>query len=386
MIGTIVAVLASLPWIVAPIATVIRVRNSRTLDEESADAPVPAPMVSVVVPARNEARNIERCVRCVLSTTWPNLEVIVVDDHSDDGTGEIARRIAAEDQRVRVIDNWPLPDDWFGKQWACANGANAARGGILCFTDADTFHHPDLITRSVNAIVRRKADLFSVASRQELGSFWEKLIQPQIFAFLALRYGGTETVTNSPRVTDKIANGQCIFFLRDVYESLGGHALVRDHVAEDMMLAQRAFARGKRVVVVAGVNQLSARMYTSLREMIDGWGKNVFAGGKDSMMFGRLGKAVYPVVLLSGPLIGLIPPLMLLLWLAGFVPAGIATWAAITSVSLLLWWLYVYHWIGERPAYALLSPLGAAVVFYILLRAVLRGQNVKWKGRRYISR
>jgi chlorobactene glucosyltransferase len=386
VIGTIAAVLASLPWIVAPIVTVIRVRNSRTLDEESADAPEPAPMVSVVIPARNEARNIERCVRSVLSTTYPNLEVIVVDDHSEDDTGAIARRIAGEDSRVRVVANPPLPADWFGKQWACANGASAARGGILCFTDADTFHHPDLIARSVNAMARRKADLFSVASRQELGSFWEKLIQPQIFAFLALRYGGTETVTNSPRVTDKIANGQCIFLLRDVYESLGGHALVRDHVAEDMMLAQRAFARGKRIVIVAGVNQLSARMYTSLREMIDGWGKNVFAGGRDSMMFGRLGKAIYPVVLLSGPLIGLIPPLVLLLWLAGFVPAAVATWAAITSVSLLLWWLYVYHWIDESPAYAFLSPLGAAVVFYILLRAVLRGQSVKWKGRRYVSR
>jgi chlorobactene glucosyltransferase len=386
VIGTIVAVLASLPWIVAPIATVIRVRNSRTLDEESTDAPVPAPMVSVVIPARNEARNIERCVRSILSTTYPNLEVLVVDDHSEDGTGEIARRIAGEDSRVRVINNPPLPDDWFGKQWACANGANVARGGILCFTDADTFHHPDLITRSVNAIARRKADLFSVASRQELGSFWERLIQPQVFAMLAVRYGGTETVTNSLHATDKIANGQCIFVLRDVYESLGGYALVRDHVAEDMMLAQRAFARGKRIVIVAGINQLSARMYTSLREMIDGWGKNVFAGGRDSMMFGRLGKAVYPVVLLSGPLIGLIPPLVLLFWLAGFVPAAVATWAAITSVSLLLWWLYVYNWIGERPAYAFLSPLGAAVVFYILLRAVLRGQNVKWKGRRYVSR
>ncbi|HEY4955749.1 MAG TPA: glycosyltransferase, partial [Gemmatimonadaceae bacterium] len=94
MTGSIVAVLASLPWIVAPIVTVLRVRNSRTLDAESADIPVPAPMVSVIVPARNEARNIERCVRSVLSTTWPNLEVIVVDDHSEDGTGEIARRIA----------------------------------------------------------------------------------------------------------------------------------------------------------------------------------------------------------------------------------------------------------------------------------------------------
>ena len=366
--------------------TVLRVRNSCMLDAESADIPVPAPMVSVIIPARNEARNIERCVRSVLSTTWPNLEVVVVDDHSEDGTGEIARRIAGEDVRVRVVDNPPLPDDWFGKQWACASGASAARGDILCFTDADTFHHPDLIARSVNAIARTKADLFSVVSRQELGSFWEKVIQPQIFTFLAIRYGGTETVTNSPRVTDKIANGQCIFFLRAVYESLGGHALVRHHVAEDMMLAQRAFALGNRVVVEAGVNQLSARMYASLRELMDGWGKNVFAGGRDSMMFGRLGKAVYPAVLLSGPLIGLIPPLVLLLSLTGLVAPAVTLWAAIASAALLLWWLYVYNWIEESPAYAFLSPLGAAVVFYILLRAVLRGQQVSWKGRRYISR
>ncbi|HZK79127.1 MAG TPA: glycosyltransferase, partial [Gemmatimonadaceae bacterium] len=202
MNDTALGAIASLPWIISPIVTALRVHNSKSLDDESADPPANPPLVSVVIPARNEARNIERCVRSVLTATYPNLEMIVVDDHSTDGTGDIARRIAVEDSRVHVIANPDLPDGWFGKQWACQNGAQASRGEIICFADADTTQSSDLITRSVNAIQRRGADLFSVAGRQELGSFWEKLLQPQIFSLMVIRFGGTETVTNSPRVSD----------------------------------------------------------------------------------------------------------------------------------------------------------------------------------------
>jgi chlorobactene glucosyltransferase len=386
VIGTSLAIVAALPWIVIPIVTAIRFRNSCTLEEENAETPLPAPLVSVIIPARNEARNIERCVHSVLSTAYPNIEVIVVDDHSDDGTGEIVRRVAAGETRLRVMDNARLPPDWFGKQWACANGARAARGGIFCFADADTAHTSDLLTRSVNAIQRRRADLFSVVSRQELGSFWEKLIQPQVFSMLAIRYGGSESVNDSPRVRDKIANGQCLFVTRESYDELGGHELVKDHVAEDMMLAQLYFARGKRVIVEAGLNQLSARMYTSLRELVEGWGKNVYAGGKDAMFGGRVGRIAYPLVLLAAPLMGLVPALVLLLWLTGIIPEALLIWAAIVSASLLLWWLYVYHLIEESPLYAFLSPLGAAMLFYIFSRAILRGERVSWKGRSYISR
>src|SRR4051812_2284589 len=101
----------------------LRATHSRSLDEYSAEPPADAPFVSVIVPARNEQRNVERCVRSILSAAYPSFEVIVVDDHSTDGTGEIARVIAAEDQRLRIVDAPPLPGGWFGKQWACASGA-----------------------------------------------------------------------------------------------------------------------------------------------------------------------------------------------------------------------------------------------------------------------
>lgn len=376
---------AALPWVITPIVTAIRVRNSVSLDSEISTAPANAPRVSVIIPARNEARNIGKCLRSVLTTSYPDCEVIVIDDQSTDGTGEIARDLATTDPRLRVIANTPLPDGWFGKQWACATGAGAATGSILCFADADTTHSADLLTRSVNAILRRNADLFSVMGRQELGSFWERIVQPQIFGIMAVRFGGTETITKSPLATDKIANGQCLFVRREPYDALGGHALVKSHVADDLMMAQRFFAAGKHVVVEEGVDQLSTRMYTSFAELVHGWGKNVFAGGRDSVPLGRVGRFFYPLFLLLTPLWALIPVAALLVSLVIPVPAALITWAAIVTAVFFGWWLAVYRRIGESLPYAILFPLGAAVLFYIFLRAVLRGQKVEWKGREYVS-
>jgi hypothetical protein len=374
-----------LPWLIVSVVTAIRLSNSRFLDYEKEDPPEDPPLVSVVIPARNEARNIERCLNSVLTSTYTNFEVIVIDDHSTDGTGELARRIAAKDSRVRVVLNEDLPPGWFGKQWACENGARISRGDIILFADADTKQSSDLITRSVNGMLRRNADLFSVAGKQELGSFWERLIQPQVFAMLAIRFGGSESITKSRFASSKIANGQCMFVRRSVYFSLGGHGLVKSHVADDMMMAQRFFARGKKVVVEVGMKQLSTRMYTSLSELISGWQKNVFAGGRDSAMGGKVGRFFYPLMLLSAPMSGFLPAVILLLSLVAPVPQPFLIWAALTQIVLLVWWGIGYGIAGESPLYALLTPVGAAVVFYIFLGSVVRGQRVEWKGREYVS-
>src|SRR6267378_267952 len=321
------AILFSLPWIVPPLVTYFRLRHSRSLDDESGIPLENPPLVSVIVPARNEAHNIARCVSSILSTTYPNLELIVVDDSSTDATVSIAREAAAGDPRAHIITSPPLPDGWFGKQWACATGAKVARGSVLQFTDADTVHGADLVTRSTNAMRDARAQLFSVAGRQELGGFWEKVIQPQIFTILSMRYGGTESVTQATNVSNKIANGQCIFVTHDSYNSIGGHGSVRSSVAEDLMLAQRFFAARKRVVLMLGVNQLSTRMYASLGEIINGWRKNVFAGGLDAVPFGKVGQSILPLALLLPPLLELLPALALTL----------AAFGLAAGDTLLLW-------------------------------------------------
>ncbi len=378
-------IVLALPWVALPVATLLRARNSRSLSEESAEAPSDAPTVSVVIPARNEAHNIERCVRSALAAAYPRLEVVAVDDHSTDETGAILARIAGEDARLRVVTPPPLPADWFGKQWACTAGANATTGAIIAFLDADTQQAPDLVPRAVNAMQSRDADLLTVAGTQELGSFWERVIQPQVFSVMLMRYGGTETVNGSRRASDKIANGQCIFVRRSAYVETGGHAAVRMKVAEDLAMAQHYFLTGRRAFLVLGLDQLSTRMYTSLRELIAGWGKNLYAGGRDTVPFGAFGRALVPLLLCSPWIGALLPPVMLVLSLLGVLGPSALVWSGIATGADVLWWLGVYSWLRLSPVYAVLHPAGAAVMLYISLGAITRGSQVRWKDREYVS-
>ena len=380
-----IAAFAALPWLLVPLLTFVRLSRSHTLDEESPKLSMHAPAVSIIIPARNEAHNIAECVLSVLESTYPQIEVIVVNDHSMDATKRIAGDIAATDARVRIIDNPDLPSGWFGKQWACQNGADAATGDILIFVDADTRLAPDLVTRSVNGMLRTRADLYSVIGRQEMQSFWERMIQPQIFTMLASRYGGTECVNRSTHVWDKIANGQYIMIRCVAYDAMHGHALVRAFVAEDMMLAQRYFAAGRITVISMGWEQLSTRMYTSLGDIIRGWRKNAFAGGREAMPLGKTGRVIFPVMLTVMPLMQLVPVIILMAALAGLVSTPVVVWAAIATGAVSAWWAFVYRAIGQRMIYMLCFPIGAAMALYIFMTAVARGQRVSWKGRRYVN-
>jgi chlorobactene glucosyltransferase len=289
------------------------------------------------------------------------------------------------DPRVSVIDNAEPPDGWFGKPWACSSGARAAAGDVICFTDADARHGRGLVARAVREMQANALDMLSVAGHQELGSFWEIVVQPHVFWLIGSRYGGTEAVNESPRVEDKIANGQCIFVTRDAYESVGGHAAVRAYVAEDVALAQHLFASGKRTALILGHDDLTTRMYTSLREIMAGWRKNIFAGGREAMPWGRVGQVIFPALLVLAPLLTLAPALVL----AAAGLAGTASWltlaATIALVAQLATWAMVYRWMGAPVRYALLFPLGAAVFGVIALQAMARGSRVEWKGRAYVT-
>ena len=371
-------------WLVVPLVALWRARNSPSLDDEPANAPESAPSVAIIIPARNEERNIERCVRSALSSKYPDLTVIAVNDHSTDATGVILDGLASEDRRLRVVVPDALPAGWFGKQWACRTGVAASTSEIIGFLDADTSQSPELVPRIVNWMRSHDADLVTVAGDQELGSFWEKVIQPQVFSILFIRYGGPGAVNRSQRKESKIANGQCIFVRRDTYEELGGHAAVRDKVAEDLALAQVYFERGKRSFLVEGVKHLSTRMYTSLAEIRKGWGKNIYAGGRDSWPKGTFVEALYPVALLSPGIGYLFPVTIVVLGYFGLVSAGWYVWGAAAALYSLLWWSFVYAALSLSPMYALLYPLGAAAVLGISIGSIVRGRRVSWKDRTYV--
>jgi chlorobactene glucosyltransferase len=376
----------TLPWLLPLAAVIVRARRSRSLADVPDAVPPDAGQVSVVIPARNERRNIERCVRSVLASRYAPLEVIVVDDHSTDGTGDIARAIARDDARLRIIDAPPLPDGWFGKQWACATGAAAASGTLLVFTDADTRHAPDLLPRAVNELAARGADLLSVVGHQEMRSFWERVIQPQLFVLLSLRYGGAEQVSATRRPENAIANGQFILVRREAYDAMDGHALVRDRVAEDLSLAQEWVRAGRRIALLLAIDQLSTHMYASLAELVAGWRKNIYAGGRHAALGGRVGRALYPVLLPAVPIFALAPLVALVLAALGVLTTAWLAWSVIVVAMSILFWAAIYRFMRESAVYGLVYPLGFAMLLYIAVGAVARGRKVEWKSRRYVAR
>ena len=377
-------ILASAPWLLGPLLMLYRVRGSPALENDSPDIPPAPPLVSVIVPARNEAHNIERCVRSILRSEWPALELIVVDDRSDDGTGSMVRELAANEARLRVVSGAPVPDGWFGKQWACEQGARGARGSTLIFTDADTVHAPDLLSRTMHAMRTRSLDFFSVAGFQKLGSFWERVVQPQVFYMIAARYGGAGEVNRARRARDKIANGQYLCFTRAAYERVGTHESVRTKAAEDLALAQRVQELGLTGEIAIAPDQLSTRMYTSLAEIVNGWTKNIVTASVDTLPRRALLRLLLPLLLVIIPLMHLAPVLTLVAAVVVPIVRPVVLWAVTCTVLLALWWAFVYvRAFRQSPLYALTLPLGAVVVLFIIVRATVRGRGVEWKGRRY---
>lgn len=345
------------------------------------------PSVTIVVPARNEARNIERCVASLMQQSYPfeKLRIIVVDDSSSDGTGDIVRRLAVGDRRVQVqvLEGRPLPEGWMGKQNACAHGSShAADSEWLCFVDADTAARPDFLRRSIALAQRRDIDLLSLLPFQKLETFWERLILPTQFLLFTMSMDIHRI--NDPRTPDAVANGQCIFIRRQVYDRIGGHGAVRNTILEDVALARVVKATGHRLYVTSGADLIRTRMYTGFTELWGGFSKNTvdLVGGLGRAVAGALGMLA----------LGWVPVIATALVLARLV-AGEA--AAPLGLSLLLLLLgtgavIAAHALMARfnrmpMRYSLLFPLGHTLAAALTLNSVRRclsGKN-EWKGRVY---
>jgi len=360
------------PWILALLVVLYHYATRRPNLRDYAPA-ASGPLVSVIIPARNEARNIERCVGSILAATYPSIEVIVVDDRSTDGTGDLVERMGAS---VRLVRGAELPPGWFGKQWALVQGYRVARGELLLFADADTKHEPQLIARAVAARAAERADLFSVIPRQEMVTFWERLIQPHVFVALGARVGDLRRVNRTRTEWNAIANGQFLLVTRESYQAVGTHEAVKHSVADDLMLAQTYVRHGRDIFLALAVEYMQTRMYGSLREILEGWTKNLALGAPLMAPPVPWIRRLFPYVMWLPALLWVGPPIA---WVAfGW------DFAAIATLASLITWIGIYA--GERAPvqYALLYPLGAVMVAFIMMRSAWRaGRKVEWKGRTY---
>jgi chlorobactene glucosyltransferase len=374
----------TLPWVGVILFLAFVARVPRELPFPTAPTVrASAPLVSVIVPARNEALNIGTCVRSLVASDYPSFEVIVVDDGSEDGTADIVRTIERGNALdVRVVAAGALPPGWLGKPRACWRGADAARGELLLFTDADTRHAPDLLARAVAGQEEEQADLLTAIGDQLMGTVWERLVQPQIFMMMLFRFPDLDRTARSASWRDAIANGQYLLFRRAAYDAVGGHESVRAEVAEDLALAQRVKRAGLKLRIRGARDALATRMYRSLPELIEGWSKNLYVGGLQTLP-PWLRPITAPLSLAGGIGLWVAPPGVLAIALAGIGGSSLLVWAAtVCALSVLIWSVFLREM--DLPlGWALLYPVGAAVGAYIFARSWARGRRVEWKGRRY---
>jgi chlorobactene glucosyltransferase len=341
------------------------------------------PLISVIMPVRNEARNIGRSVPALFAQTYPNLEIIVVDDRSTDDTPRLLAELATHYPKLRVVPGSPLPAGWRGKPHALAQGEAVAHGNWLCFIDADTFAGPELLAAAHAAAESHAVDLFTILTNQRLGSFWEKVVMPVVLSGMA--FGFPPDRVNDPRRPDAVANGQFILIRRKVYDAVGGHSALRGSLIEDKALAENVKRAGYRLLLADGRALADTRMYTSLAELWEGWTKNMFLGLQDRLW-----------LLFFGGFVSLLGALVLPAWLVAglaWLSQGGGAAAAVVVIEVVILWgvvlrarARVARGLGISPWYALSLPLGALLFGTMMLESSLRvvsGRGVVWKGRTY---
>jgi glycosyltransferase involved in cell wall biosynthesis len=331
--------------------------------------------LSVLIPARNEEQNIRATLAAVLANRGIEFEVVVLDDHSTDGTAKIISEIAARDPRVRLELAPPLPAGWCGKQHACHVLAQLAKNPLLVFIDADVRLAPDALARMAGLMEKNPVALASGVPRQELGTFSERLLIPLIH-FILLGFLPMRLMRRTKSPAFSAGCGQLFIARRDAYQICGGHAQLRDSLHDGVKLP-RVFRRaGFHTDLFDATDVATCRMYRTNTETWRGLGKNATEG------LGAPGTILPMTALL---LCGQIFPFALLVFAApSSRPFKIAALAAMLALlpRLVAVWRFRQSWPG-----ALLHPLGVifllGIQWFALSQKIL-GRPRQWKGRDYL--
>ncbi len=338
------------------------------------------PLVSIIVPARNEARHIESCIRSLLAQDYPHFEIIAVDDCSEDETGSILARLADTDRRLTVIRGKPVPEGWMGKAHAIDQGYQRARGDWLLFTDADTEHAPYVLSAVMEHVQDNRASFATVIGDQRHPTFGAYLANVAVFTYIFL-FIDLKSWSN-PRSRQSLVNGQYLLFSREAYEGIGTHAAVRQYSSTDVTLGYLAKLDGWMPLLIDGRGALQTTMYLDFADAFRGWSRSLVNGAWTALgpFLGSLALLVVTALLLLfwvGPWIGLVESLARTNG-AGLLVSGLQILAGLTVLRIVRGrWLPA---IGDAFVMPCSMAVFGAMTGVGLARAWRRGGTV-WKGR-----
>jgi chlorobactene glucosyltransferase len=337
------------------------------------------PLISILIPARNEAGNISICLKSLLKQDYPNLEIIVLNDNSTDGTSKVVKVIAEKDNRVRLVEGAPLEDGWIGKNFASHQLARYAKGEYFIFTDADTLHFPKTISSAFGALITTKVDALSIYPRQIMVTFAERMTVPIInialqcfIPFILIKK------SKSPLFCTAI--GQFMMFKREAYEKIGGYESIKGNMVDDIQISKRVKKSGYKFMVFDGRNTIYCRMYKSLKGVIIGLAKSIYPAfnGNIVALFSFTG-------LLTATL--LIP--FMLLPLGAFLfdwPVAIIRLIIFQIIIVLAIKTIFAIKYKQRMLDILLSPVSMAIMDALIFVSFFQakyGEGLSWKGRVY---
>jgi len=335
-------------------------------------APKKFPRLSILVPARNEEKSIKKCIFSLLNQDYPDFEVLVLNDHSTDRTGEILAKI--KNPKLKVFSGQPLPKDWLGKHWACHQLTKKATGELFLFTDADTYHHPSALKAAVSALLYEKADFISALPKEKALTLSELLVIPvlswSLLTFVPLALAKR---TKIPSLSATI--GQFMLFKKEAYYQIGGYSAIRKQVLDDVTFGRRIKAYGLKWRIYDGSKYIVCRMYTNFKELSEGMTKSMFPIFKNLIYF------FFVWFFLVWTFLG--PFLILLLHL--FIPVSpFFLYLALASIALtFLTWLISNLRFGYPFLLSFLYPLiiaSLAYLSYLSMVYALAGK-LTWKGR-----
>ncbi len=336
------------------------------------------PLISILIPARNEEDDIKKCIVSLTKQDYANIEILVLDDNSTDNTRAIVEELSIKDKRIKLYYGDALKKGWMGKTYACHQLSKYARGDYFIFTDADTLHFPDSVSSAVACLLENKLDALSVLSKQIMVTIHERMIVPfgkfMILCFMPLYLIKR---TRSPMFCTAI--GQFMLFKREVYEKIGGHESVKNEVLDDIKIAKHVKKSGYKFMVFDGSKNLYSRDFKNAREVIKGHSKTLFAalGYKSYIMLAG-------IVMISA--IFLFPFLLLIVGLFLKWPMIIIELLILQIAIILITRITLSIRFRCRAVDILLHPFS---VFYLILIAIdsvfstLTGVGVEWKGRVY---
>ncbi len=336
------------------------------------------PLISVLIPVRNEESNIKRCLLSLRKQDYRNLEILVLDDNSTDNTAKIVSELAAKDERIKLYRGKPLEEGWLGKSFACYQLSKYAKGKYLVFTDADTLHFPNSIGCSVACLLKYKLDALSVFAKQIMVSIHERMMVPSgnymIFGFLPLFL-----IRKAKSALFCTAIGQFMLFKKEVYEKIGGHKSVKNRILEDVIISKHVKKCGYKFMIFDGRHSLYCRMYHNFKEVLNGYTKVLFAAF-DFNIF------MISIAIISVSVLFLIPFIMLPL-------AILFDWAPRHTNLLMLQVIMIFITriiiairYRSKVIDILLHPLAFIYLISIAITSVFQaryGAGIYWKGRTY---